>query len=135
MIVCERNELMFNNEIFSDVYFLVGKDKVRILGYKYVLVISSLVFFVMFYGWMVELVGDVVVIDFEVECFMEFLCFIYIDEVILMLDNVLGVLYLLEKYMLFVFVVKCINFVEVSLNLDNILIVLCYVRYLGKEGF
>lgn len=76
-----------------------------------------------------------VVSDFEVECFMEFLCFVYMDEVVLMLDNVLGVFYLVEKYMLFVFVVKCINFVEVSLNLENVLMVFCYLRYLGKVIF
>lgn len=46
---------MFNNEFMSDVYFFVGKcDKLRILVYKYVMVISSLVFYVMFYGRMVE---------------------------------------------------------------------------------
>ena len=132
--VRERNELMFNNEILSDVHFLVGKDKARIPGHKYVLAISSPVFFAMFYGRMAEPAGDVAVTDSEVECFMELLRFIYTDEAILTLDNALGVLYLSEKYMLPVLAAKCINFVEASLNPDNTLTVLCHARYLGKEG-
>ena len=131
--VRERNELMFNNEILSDVHFLVGKDKVRIPGHKYVLAISSPVFFAMFYGRMAEPEGDVAVSDSEVESFMELLRFVYADEAILTLDNALGVLYLAEKYMLPVLAAKCIDFVEASLNPDNALTVLCHARFLGKE--
>ena len=131
--VRERNALMFNNEILSDVHFLVGKDKVRIPGHKYVLAISSPVFFAMFYGRMAEQESDVAVSDSEVECFMELLRFVYTDEAVLTLDNALGVLYLAEKYMLPVLAAKCINFVEASLNPENALTVLCHARYLGKE--
>ena len=131
--VRERNELMFNNEILSDVHFLVGKDKARIPGHKYVLAISSPVFFAMFYGRMAEPASDVVVPDSEVECFMELLRFIYTDKAILTLDNALGILYLAEKYMLSVLASDCINFIEASLNHDNALTVLCHARYLGKE--
>ena len=131
--VRERNELMFNNEILSDVHFMVGKDKVRIPGHKYVLAISSPVFFAMFYGRMAEQGSDVAVSDSEVECFMELLRFIYTDEAILTLDNALGVLYLAEKYMLPVLAAKCINYVEASLNPENVLTVLSHARYLGKE--
>lgn len=131
--VRERNELMFNNEILSDVHFLVGEDKVRIPGHKYVLAISSPVFFAMFYGRMAEQASDVAVSDSEVECFMELLRFVYTDEAILTLDNALGVLYLAEKYMLPVLAAKCINFVEASLNPENALTVLCHARYLGKQ--
>lgn len=131
--VRERNELMFNNEILSDVHFLVGKDKARIPGHKYVLAISSPVFFAMFYGRMAEPEGDVAVTDSEVECFMELLRFVYTDEAVLTLDNALGVLYLAEKYMLPVLAAKCIKFVDASLNPENALTVLCHARYLAKE--
>ena len=131
--VRERNELMFNNEILSDVHFLVGKDRVRIPGHKYVLAISSPVFFAMFYGRMAEPEGDVSVTDSEVDCFMELLRFVYADEAILTLDNALGVLYLAEKYMVPVLAAKCIKFVEASLNPENALTVLCHARFLGKE--
>lgn len=131
--VRERNALMFNNEILSDVHFLVGKDNVRIPGHKYVLAISSPVFFAMFYGRMAEPAGDVAITDSEVDCFMELLRFIYADEAILTLDNALGVLYLAEKYMVPVLAAKCINYVEASLNPDNALTVLCHARYLAKE--
>lgn len=124
---------MFNNEILSDVHFLVGKDNVRIPGHKYVLAISSPVFFAMFYGRMAEPAGDVTITDSEVDCFMELLRFIYADEAILTLDNALGVLYLAEKYMVPVLAAKCINYVEASLNPDNALTVLCHARYLAKE--
>lgn len=131
--VRERNALMFNNEILSDVHFLVGKDNVRIPGHKYVLAISSPVFFAMFYGRMAEPAGDVAITDSEVDCFTELLRFIYADEAILTLDNALGVLYLAEKYMVPVLAAKCINYVEASLNPDNALTVLCHARYLAKE--
>ena len=51
----ERNQRMFNNELMSDVYFIVGKtEKMKIPAHKYVMGIGSPVFYAMFYGRMAE---------------------------------------------------------------------------------
>ena len=131
--VQERNEFMFNNELISDVHFLVGKDKLRIPAHKYVLAISSPVFLAMFYGRLAGHESDVSIGDGDVESFMELLRFIYTDKVVLTLDNALEVLYLAKKYIVPALVRKCIDYVERNLNHDNVLTVLCHSRFLAEE--
>ena len=56
----ERSKFMFNNDLFSDVKFVVQKviaeseDRQEIPAHKFVLSISSPVFEAMFYGEMAE---------------------------------------------------------------------------------
>lgn len=108
---------MFNNEFMSDVYFFVGRlEKLRILVYKYVMVISSLVFYVMFYGKMVEWENEIKIGDCEVNSFFEFLRYIYYDEVKIDLLNVFGVLYLVKKYIFLFLVEKCVYFFEENID-------------------
>lgn len=67
-ILLERNKYMFNNFFMSDIKFVFFNEQI-ILVYKYVFVISSLVFFVMFYGGLVEQ-GDIVdIIDCDLNIF------------------------------------------------------------------
>lgn len=78
----------------SDVKFIVGNlegecERKCILCYKFVLVMSSLVFFVMFYGDLVEMKDFVEILDCEYESLLEVFWFIYSDELILNLDNVM----------------------------------------------
>lgn len=104
MIIRERSLYFFNNEFLSDVYFVVElflneiddffeldlkKCKMVIFVYKFVLVIGSLVFYVMFYGEMVGKNDIIIVFDCEYESFLELFCFLYSDEVYLILDNVM----------------------------------------------
>ncbi|EDO44741.1 predicted protein [Nematostella vectensis] len=131
--VRERNEFMFNNELLSDVHFLVGSKKARIPAHRYVLAISSPVFFAMFFGRMADDTKEIPVVDTEEECFTELLRYVYTDKCLLTLDNALGVLYLGKKYLLSVLVNKCAAFVEKHLNPDNALTVLCHSRYLGEK--
>lgn len=52
--VAERNKYMFNNPLLSDIKFsFPGNDKI-IPAHKYVLAVSSSVFFAMFYGDLAE---------------------------------------------------------------------------------
>lgn len=100
---------MFNNELMSDVFFIVGKlEKMRILVYKYVMGISSLVFYVMFYGRMVEKGCEIKIVDCELNSFMELLRYIYYDEVKIDLLNVFGILYLVKKYIVLFLVENCV---------------------------
>src|SRR5262249_4954682 len=57
--VRERNAAMFNNELMSDVLFVVGQKasnsgQERIPAHKYVLATGSSVFYAMFFGGLAE---------------------------------------------------------------------------------
>ena len=129
----ERNEYMFNNELLSDIHFLVGRNKVKVPAHKYVLAISTPVFFAMLHGQMAEKSSEIKITDSEPEAFLELLRFIYTDETILTLDNVLGTLYLAKKYILPVLAERCVEFIDKSVNPENVLTVLSHSRYLGEE--
>ena len=76
--IVERNRYMFNNELMSDVHFLVGKcDKLRIPAHKYVMAISSPVFYAMFYGRMAEQGEEIKIGDCEAGSFLELLRYNY----------------------------------------------------------
>jgi hypothetical protein len=131
--VRDRNELMFKNELLSDVHFLVGHGQERIPGHKYVLAISSPVFLAMFYGKLAEKGEEIPVVDSDVDAFVELLRFLYTDKVLLTLDNALGVLYLAKKYILPVLADKCITFVKNNINSDNVLTVLSHSLFLNEK--
>ena len=94
----ERCEFIFNRELLSDVKFVVRDSqggRKRIPAHKFVLAISSPVFFAMFFGEMAETTKDSVEIsDCEYESLLELFRFIYSDEVKLNVDNVMQLLYL-----------------------------------------
>ena len=90
--VIDRNKYMFNNPLISDVWFVVptncgstaGLSDVKIAklpAHKYILAISSPVFFAMFYGDMAETKQTIEVPDCDVESFLELLRWLYCDEV------------------------------------------------------
>ena len=73
--VRDRNAVMFNNELMSDVTFLVGPKNAaqRIPAHKYVLATGSSVFFAMFYGDLAENTSEIVTPDVEPEAFLTLL--------------------------------------------------------------
>ena len=73
--VRDRNAVMFNNELMSDVTFLVGPKNAaqRIPAHKYVLATGSSVFFAMFYGELAENTSEIVTPDVEPEAFLTLL--------------------------------------------------------------
>ena len=127
----ERNRFMFNNALMSDVHFLVGMEQEgedgasnrcqrSIPAHKYVMAISSPVFYAMFYGNMAEVRDAIVIPDSTYECFVEFLRFLYYDEANLTFDCVLGVRYLAKKYIVPSLEKKCANFVEEAVDAGNV---------------
>ena len=96
----ERTKSMFNNDLFSDVKFVVRKSngesesKQVIPAHKFVLSIGSPVFEAMFYGGLAETRDSIELPDCEYETLSEFFRFMYSDEVNLIGSNVMGVLYL-----------------------------------------
>ena len=68
-LISERTAFLFNNELLSDVKFVVptwndGSDfKSTIPAHKFVLAISSPVFFAMFYGQIAETTDSIEILD------------------------------------------------------------------------
>ena len=103
----ERSAYLFNNELLSDVNFVVKmsscenddrcsvkKSKRVIPAHKFVLAIGSPVFFAMFYGKLAEKKESIDVVDCEYESLLELFRFLYSDEVNFNPDNGMRVLYL-----------------------------------------
>ena len=119
----ERCEAIFNQELLSDVKFVVcdsqGESK-TIPAHKFVLAISSPVFFAMFFGKVAEIKDPVEISDCEYESLLELFRFIYSDEAKLNADNVMQLLYLSKKYMLPTLAEKCSAFLKENLNALNV---------------
>lgn len=71
----ERNSALFMNELMSDIHFLVGKkeEQMRVPAHKYVLAISSSVFYAMFYGSLAENQKEIEIPDVEPKAFIAML--------------------------------------------------------------
>ena len=97
--VAERNKYMFNNPLMSNIKFsFPGKDKI-IPAHKYVLAVSSSVFFAMFYGDLAETRDTIDIIDCDPDTFLNFLRYIYCDEAIFKdTDSAVKVMLLADKY-------------------------------------
>ena len=119
----ERCEAIFNQELLSDVKFVVrdsrGGSK-TIPAHKFMLAISSPVFFAMFYGKAAEMKDSVEICDCEYESLLELFRFIYSDKANLNADNVMQLLYLSKKYMLLTLAEKCSAFLKENLNALNV---------------
>ena len=102
----ERCQAIFNQELLRDVKFAIVRDSQgrseskKIPAHKFVLAISSPVFFGMFYGELAETNDSVEIYDCEYESLLELFRFMYSDEANLNPDNVMQLMYLAKKYML-----------------------------------
>lgn len=137
--VRERNKYMFLNPMISDVSFLVHdstKDdggKVSLPAHKYVLAISSPVFFAMFHGGVAEQAKQIDLPDCNSECLTEFLRFIYYDELQITATSVLGVMYLAKKYLVLSLIRRCGQFLEERIDPNNVFETLIQARQFRVE--
>ena len=122
---------MFNNDLFSDVKFVVRKtdgeseSKQVIPAHKLVLSISSPVFEAMFYGELAETRDSIELPDCECESLLELFRYgMYSDEVNLSGSNVMGVLYLAKKYMVPSLADKCTKYLQNNLDPSNVFSIL-----------
>ena len=121
----ERCKSIFNQKLLSDVKFVVrdsqgGSESIKkIPVHKFVLAISSPVFFAMFYGELPESKDSIEISDCEYESLLEMFRFIYSDEANLKPDNVMQVMYLAKKYMLPALVDKCSAYLQINVNASN----------------
>ena len=105
--ISQRTKFIFNNELLSDVKFVVfasqdesesrKSEKCMIPAHKFILAISSPVFYAMFYGEMAETSDTIQLPDCDYESLLELFRFLYSDEVHLTGSNVMQVLYLAKK--------------------------------------
>ena len=130
--VKDRCSFLFNNELLSDIKFTVPvlgeseskESKHEIFAHKFILSISSPVFYTMFYGAIPEIRENVELPDCDYKVFVEFLRYIYCDELTLSESNVSEVLYMSKKYMMPPLADKCWDFLVSNLYPSNVYSVL-----------
>ena len=131
--ISERTKFIFNNELLSDVEFVVPvslnesesrKSQKSIPAHKFVLAISSPVFFAMFYGERTETAGTVQLPDCDYESLLELFRYLYSDYVKLSGSNVMQVLYLAKKYMVPSLADKCTEYLRKQLEASNVFSIL-----------
>jgi len=121
---------MFNNELLSDVKFVVrdsegGSESMKTIpAHKFLLAISSPVFCAMFYCELAEKKCSIDISDCDHKSLLELFRFVYSDKAKLNADNVMQVLYLAKKYMLPSLADKCSEFLRENLDASNVFHVL-----------
>ena len=135
--VRERTAFLFNNSLMSDFMFvLAGSDgtQVRVPAHKFVLAMGSPVFEAMFYGEWAEKRREIELPDTDAEFLVGFLRFMYCDEVDLNADNVLGVLYLAQKYFVPILATKCIRYLDDYMTSGTVCQILEVARRFGDSA-
>ena len=132
-----RTKFIFNNELLSDVKFVAPasniesesrKSQKSIPAHKFVLAISSPVFYAMFYGELAETGGTIELPDCDYESLLELFRYLYSDEVNLTGSNVMQVLYLAKKYLVPSLADKCTEYLREHLEASNVFSILPQVQ-------
>ena len=134
LTISERTTFIFNNELLSDVKFIVpvsnseSESRKMIPAHKFVLAIGSPVFYAMFFGEMAETKNSIELPDCEYESLLELFRYLYTDEVNLTGSNVMHVLYLAKKYMLPSLADKCGAYLQENLEASNVFSILPHAK-------
>ena len=132
--IVERTTFIFNNELLSDVKFVVpvstgeSESKKVMPAHKFVLAISSPVFYAMFYGQMAETTDSIELPDCDYESLLELFRFMYTDEANLSGSNVMLLLYLANKYMVPSLADKCTAYLRDNLKASNVFCILPHAQ-------
>ncbi|KAL6435866.1 hypothetical protein ACFW04_005618 [Cataglyphis niger] len=127
----ERIVFLFNNEILSDVTFLVGRggaQQQRIPAHKLVLSSGSAVFDAMFNGTLATASSEIEVPDVEPAAFLAVLLFLYTDEIQIDPETVMTTLYTAKKYAVSALEKHCVDFLKNNLTSDNAFLLLTQAR-------
>lgn len=126
----DRNAFMFNNRIMSDVTFVVNGNS-WIPAHKYILAISSPVFFALFSGERQEKEAEIIKVpDCKEITFLQFLHYFYTDEVEITHETVHEILYLSKKYFVPSLTEKCVEFMQREIKPENVFHILQIARRL-----
>lgn len=115
----ERLVYMLTNEMLADVNFIVGSDNIEVKAHKNIVASASPVFFAMFAGPLVEQ-SEVPVPDIEVDIFKQMLRLIYADKFSLNEENVYGLLYCADKYLIQSMKNACVRFLHSMIDLNRV---------------
>ena len=130
--IAQRTTFIFNTELLSDVKFAVpastGESKKVIPAHKFVLAISSPVFYAMFYGQMADTKDSIELPDCEYESLLEMFRYLYSDKVNLSGSNVMQVLYLANKYMVPSLAEKYAEYLRRNLKASNVFCILSHAQ-------
>ena len=132
--IVERTAFIFNNEMLSDVKFVVPvtsgeSESTKVIpAHKFVLAISSPVFFAMFYGQMAEPKDAIELPGCDYDSLLELFRFLYCDGVTLSESNVMQVIYLANKYMVPSLVEKCKEYLRNNLTAAKVFSILPYAQ-------
>ncbi|XP_036441802.1 BTB/POZ domain-containing protein 2a isoform X1 [Colossoma macropomum] len=128
--VKERFAFLFNNEVLSDVHFLVGKGMgvQRIPAHRFALAVGSAVFDAMFNGGMATTSTEIELPDVEPAAFLALLKFLYSDEVQIGPETVMTTLYTAKKYAVPALEAHCVEFLKKNLRADNAFMLLTQAR-------
>ncbi|XP_061890515.1 BTB/POZ domain-containing protein 1-like isoform X3 [Entelurus aequoreus] len=126
----ERFAYLFNNQLLSDVSFVVGKGRQaqRIPAHKFVLAAGSAVFEAMFNGAMATTSTEIEVPDAEPAAFLSLLRFLYSDDVHTCAETVMSTLNTAKKYAVPALASHCVDFVSKHLRADNAFLLLTQAR-------
>ena len=126
----ERFAFLFNNEILSDVRFLVGRgaQPQSIPAHKLVLSSGSAVFDAMFNGTLATASVEIEVPDVEPVTFLAVLLFLYTDEIQIDPETVMTTLYTAKKYAVSPLEKHCVDFLRNNLTTDNAFLLLAQAR-------
>ena len=140
--IIERTKFIFNNELLSDIKFIAPvsnsesesrKSQKGIPGHKFVLAISSPVFYAMFYGELAETADIIELPDCDYESLLELFRYLYSDEVNLSGSNVMQVLYLAKKYLVPSLADKCTEYLGKHLEASNVFSILPQAQKFGDK--
>ena len=132
----ERVEFLLNNSLMSDVSFVVRNasgEEESLAAHKFVLAVSSPVFYAMFYGELAESKNKIVLPDCDSESLLEFLRFLYSDKVDLNGRCVMQVSYLAKKYIVPELETECTNFLKENLSPENVFDILPLAKQFDEE--
>ena len=132
--IVERTTFVFKSQLLSDVTFVVpvstgeSESKKVIPAHKFVLAISSPVFFAMFYGQIAETTDSIELPDCDYESLVELFRYFYSDKANLSGSNVMQVLYLANKYMVPSLAEKCTAYLRNNLKASNVFCILPHAQ-------